>query len=297
MSEGFTNKYGLPNVVMQSIASDHWYDKGDCDLSVTELIGPPQVSILKKLPHTVDASSHLYMLQGSAVHKVLESVEEHDCIMERRFSMEVAGMKIGGQVDHFCTETNTVSDYKNTSINTLLYNVRGYRDDWEKQLNVYALLVSEELGVEVSGVQTHCFYRDWSESQAKRNPELPLVPFKTVRIPLWDKEDALTYLQNRVTVHVLAKQQYKETGECPPCTEEERWYRRGKLAVMMPSRKKALRLFDSKDIGFAESMARNKPGSYIEERPGKSMRCANSISGSSYCPVASICPQAKRGTR
>ena len=70
-----TNHFNLPQPLVDSVKSDEWYEKGDCDISVTQLIGPPQIRLLSekhKDELEQDVTDRIFMLFGSAVHNILE---------------------------------------------------------------------------------------------------------------------------------------------------------------------------------------------------------------------------------
>jgi hypothetical protein len=70
----------------------------------------------------------------------------------------------------------------------------------------------------------------------------------------------------------------------PDCSEEERWFRPGKLAVMKEGRVKAMKLFNISEREEAEQYAADNKG-YVEERPGENARC------DTFCPVSKWCSQ------
>lgn len=69
-----TNEHGLPEPLVAAIRNDE-YSRGDSDISVTELIGPPRIRQLR-LKHEThmseDASERLWSLIGKIGHKILQ---------------------------------------------------------------------------------------------------------------------------------------------------------------------------------------------------------------------------------
>ena len=104
---------------------------------------------------------------------------------------------------------------------------------------------------------------------------------KVLEVPLWSSEKASAFMLERVSLHQKAAQ-----GVWDECTEEERWVKDKKWAVMKKGVKKAIRLYDSEVP--ATMHAETDPAFYIQFRPGESVRCE------SYCSCAPICPQFKR---
>lgn len=279
-----TNLFGLPQPLVDSVNSDEWYSKGSADISVTQLIGPPQIRILsERHDHEIeqDVTDRIFMLFGSAVHNILEKANTDGYISEERYYADIDGIKIGGQIDLIEKETNILYDYKTTSTWTTIYEING-KPEWEQQTNCYAWLAKQN-GIDVKGIKVVCILKDWSKGQAqkKRGEGYPQQPVVTITIPLWDDRKAETFINSRVMLHKAAQ----ESGILPPCSAKERWSRDTKIAVMRGGRKRALKLFDEEQAQLAYEMVQNTPGSYIEHRIGKSIRCQD------YCPVSKFCPQ------
>ena len=105
--------------------------------------------------------------------------------------------------------------------------------------------------------------------------------YKRVNIKIWEKEKVENYINDRVMLHQQAMD-----GNPIGCTEEERWARPSKYAVMKGGRKSAVKLFQAYEIEKAYSMASRLGGShYVEYRPEENIRCER------YCDVAEFCPQ------
>ena len=137
-----TNHFNLPQPLVDSVKSDECYDKGDTDISVTQLIGPPQIRLLtKEYENQIeqDVTDRIFMLFGSAVHNILEKANTDGYINERRFVSVVDGVKVGGQVDLIHKKDGILYDYKTTSAWSLIYEVNG-KPEWEQQTNCYAWL-------------------------------------------------------------------------------------------------------------------------------------------------------------
>ena len=279
-----TNHFKLPQPLVDSVKSDEWYDKGASDISATQLIGPPQIRILSKRHDKdieQDVTDRIFMLFGSAVHNILEKADTEGYISEERYIHEVDGVKVGGQIDLIHKETGVLYDYKTTSAWSLIHEVNG-KPDWEKQTNIYSWLAKKN-GVDVKAIKIVCILKDWSKSQARTKADYPKHPVVTLNIPLWDDQKAETYVTSRVMLHKTAE----ASDSLPPCSEEERWAKPSKVAVMKEGRKTALKLFDMSDNLKAYEMAQNTPNGYVEHRQGASIRCQD------YCSVAPFCNQWK----
>ena len=236
-----TNHFNLPQPLVDSVKSDEWYEKGDCDISVTQLIGPPQIRLLSekhKDELEQDVTDRIFMLFGSAVHNILEKANTEGYINERRFISTVDGIRIGGQVDLIHIEDGILYDYKTTSAWSIIYEVNG-KPEWEQQTNCYSWLAEQE-GVEINQIKVVCILKDWSKGQAQKKFDYPKQPVVTLNIPKWSKDKIDTYIKSRVKLHKTAQ----ESGIHPPCSPKERWARDTKIAIMKPGRKTALKLFD-----------------------------------------------------
>ena len=96
-----TNNYNLPQAVVE-LARAPSYSKGKAHLSVTEMMGSPKISILRRKHDNeieVDASTMLYSLFGTAFHKMMEAYVGPNDILEERLYAEFDGWHISGAID------------------------------------------------------------------------------------------------------------------------------------------------------------------------------------------------------
>jgi hypothetical protein len=185
--------------------------------------------------------------------------------------MQVNGWTVSGQFD--VIEHYHLQDYKFTSV----WSVNGdTKTEWINQLNLLRLLAihngitPERLGIVAilrDGVKSKSAYGDYPAHQ--------IVP---IEIPVWSVADAEAYMLQRVLAH--------QAADPPVCTDEERWLRPGKFAVMKVGRKSAVKLHDSREEA-AKHVGNLGTGHSVEERPSEFFRCQN------YCNVAHVCPQMK----
>ena len=287
-----TNKTDLPQAVVDAVTNDP-YDRGDCDISATSLVGPPQIRQLAEAHWDEleeDAGDRIWALLGQAVHTILERAAPSD-VAEQRLFAECNGHTISGQVDHMGLKNKTLTDYKVTSAWTA---VSGVKPEWICQLNVYAWLCRMN-GIEIENLGIVAFYRDWSWSRAMQSQDYPPSQVGQIPIVTWDQDFAQEYIEARLAKHF--------GEEYVPCTDEERWAKPEQWAVMKEGRKSALRVLESKsdaigwawDNGHLASYGGNseegivdgtfKAGYYLEERPREYTRCGR------YCLVSGFCPQ------
>lgn len=258
-----TNKHGLPVPLINAMKNDP-YTRGRSDISVTQLIQPPQPrKLLKGREIEEDASDLIWRLLGQAVHTILERAYPGTAIVEKRLFSEVLGWVVSGQFDVF--DNGTLSDYKITSV----YAYGRVKPEWENQLNLLAALARRN-SMDVKKLEIVAIFRDWRPKEALSD-DYPSSQVAVVPVQLWPEEKATAYLEERVRVHQMENP--------PPCSDEERWAQPEKWALMMKGRKRAVKLFETKpEITLLD-------GQYWEHRPGAFRRCE------SYCAAAPFCQQ------
>ena len=280
-----TNLHGLPEALVLAVENDD-YDRGDAKWSVTDLINPPRLVILKRRHDDEieeDVVDRIWSLQGQVAHKIMERAGQDDAFVEERLFMEIYGVKISGATDLY-PAINAVMDYKFTSVWVRIYGDR--LKEWEKQLNLLALLWREH-SYRVEHLYVILVYRDWSKTEAlQKGKEYP-PPAEKVELPLWPKPRQLSFAWTRVRELEFADR--LPDDELPLCTLEEMWERPTTYAVMKDGRKSALRVLDSHDsavIWVTENISGDNINRHdIVRRPGVRVRCE------SYCPVSKFCSQ------
>lgn len=329
-----TNRLGLPQTIEKAVHNDP-YTYGKAHISATSLYGPPKPRLLRRLfPEqiTEDVADRLWALVGQIghgileraiftrnAHEVLESIRkiladagtnqkdqlsligelvelyfaeaEKGDLVERRFFWEYAGWTVSGQVDLHRGGVLKIQDYKFTSVWTLMM---GGRKEWEYQLNTYADLARKN-GLDVQALEIIAIFRDWKKADAKRDQSYPQRQVQVIQIPLWTPEEAERWIVHRVRVH--------QDAELFPvqelvCTDEERWIRDSKFAVMRDGQKNAVRGgadFVSRDEAFTfiDQLKQQGKGEglYVQDRPGFPTRCAD------FCSAAVVCDQWKKDYR
>src|SRR3990167_9252633 len=131
--------------------------------------------------------------------------------------MEVAGWTVSGKADIYDINTKTITDYKTTSVWSVVYEPQG-KQEHHDQLNLYRLLL-EAKGCPVEGLQLIMILRDWTKKQSLGCKGYPPIPIHVMPIPLWTKAQGEAYLNNRVQLHQMARK-----GHYVDCTDEERWW-------------------------------------------------------------------------
>jgi hypothetical protein len=274
-----TNELGLPEAIVNAIRSDD-YEPGHADISVTSLISPPQKRAIEKQHRdqiVQDASDMLWALMGKAMHKILEDGADPDAEHEVRYYATHDDYVISGQFDRYDLESGTLQDYKFSSVWEYIY---GLKHERIAQLNVLAWLLREN-GMTVNEIEVVFLFRDWSKSKAKFDQSYPQHQMERIKVDMWSEDQVHNFLSKRLEAHFV-------TIPVPQCSDEDRWAKPTKYAVMKKGRKSAVRVLDSAvdATQYIETMKDQSPYS-IEVRPGENTRCEY------YCAAAPFCPQFK----
>jgi hypothetical protein len=268
-----TNRNRLPDPLVAAVSQTRPPEPDR--ISVTTLIGPPQIRVLQ-LQHwqelTEDASDRIWATMGSLMHKLLEShapAENHQA--EVRLETQVEGITVTGAFDLFHKD-GVLTDYKFVSVWSA---IGGVKAEWIAQLNLYAELL-RRTGANVRRLEIVAIYRDWSKNRAFEY-SYPNSQVQIFEIDLWTSEQASEFMAEHVRLHLAA-----QAGEVVECSAEERWERPTKYALMKRGNKKAVKLYATNEEATA---AVKQPDHYVELRPGANVRCE------SYCSVSAFCPQ------
>ena len=272
-----TNRLNLPAPILRAIHNDK-YDRGDSDITVTELIGPAQIRHLKKkhaAELTEDAADRVWSMLGSAMHSVLEDIAKGDpnLVAEKRLYVDMGvdetSVMLGGQFDIYDRELHELTDYKVTSV----WNALG-KQEWEEQLNVLAFLLAINNYGKPRSLRVIAILRDWQKRMANTG-EYPRCQVVNIEVKQWPDGAASEYIIKRLREHLQ--------DPPPPCTDEERWTEPASFAVMKKNTKKAIRVFKSKEEAL--EWAGDRMEYSVFDRPAQYRRCE------AYCPVALHCPQ------
>lgn len=221
-----TNIHGLPESIVSAVRNDA-YDGPQNELkriSVSTIKDSPRIHFLK-LAHwedlVEDVSDCLWKLLGTALHTVLERADKTDSVKEQRLEVELDGITISGQMD--VRDDEEISDYKSTSVWTIVYNPNG-KLEWVQQLNIYAWLVWKKLSKEIKRLSVNAILRDHTKSKVGGN--YPLVPFVTIQLPVWGVDKTEAYLKERVAMFKACVGLADD--DLPPCSKDEMWEKKGK---------------------------------------------------------------------
>jgi len=278
-----SNIYNLPQPFVDLVSGDT-YSKGESDITTTGLAQPPKIAELTRRHAseiTMDASEKVWTMMGTANHYVLEQIALRNperYVTEQRFYMDIDGVKLGGQIDLFDRETETLWDYKVSSV------YKAMSDDkleWTKQANVNKLLC-EHNGIHPKKLAILLVCKDWKRKEAEFKADYPKCAILEIPLPIWQEAETLAYIKSRINLHNAAKL-IEEDDAIPVCTEEERWAKPTTWAVLKEKGAKravngGLYELESEALAHAKRIS-----GAVEKRDGSNPRCEN------YCQVRQWC--------
>lgn len=299
----FTNQHRLPGELVTA-AYDDQYDRGDSDISVTQLIDAPRIRLLQmeRGDEVVkDVSDNFNALLGTAFHALMEENSDPDVLTEERMYAELQGYRISGAMDRIITEGKRliIQDYKVTSV----FTVMAHKPAWDAQLNLYRWLYHKNHGT-WPHAEVVALCRDWRpfEAEQKMTQGYPARPIVRIPIKGWTQQEVAGYVGKRMALHRKAEEHWRETGELPECSDNDRWASGKQFALMEKgpnAKSRAIKLFNSRSSAeeyarhsrmFTLHPARKASGKrlvYVDERPGGYKRC------NSYCDLRDVCDQWK----
>lgn len=292
-----TNKLNLPQPFVDAATSSHRYKPNR--YSVTEVLGGTCEAVLKRRhagEGEEDVSDRLWAVLGSAVHKVLEMAqsapEQHQ---EQWICVPVTvptadGKKtyqLSGIFDLFDEATGTVTDWKVTSVYTVLF--RDF-EKWRKQVLAYCWMLRQK-GYDAHRGQIVAMLRDHNMRKARTEKDYPPHPVFVIE---WDftEEEIAQAGAGIADWYLEAKaQEALPDDELEPCSPEARWHKPDTWAVVKDGNKRAARVLDDPDEAsvLCDQLAK-KTGKthHVEFREGEDTRCQ------SYCSVAQFCPYGRK---
>lgn len=281
-----TNKFNLPEPFVKAVER-HEHRRGV--FSVTQLLkGSTEIALemLYADEMEMDVSDMFNMLLGTAVHKVLEE-SGRDSWCKYEHYMEVksfAGLTVSGTADVINEMDGEVIDYKTCSSWKIIYKDF---DDWREQIKSYLYLYhmnyDNELSRKVLRGKIVAIIKDFSQTEAQRNPDYPQKPIVT--IPFSYTYEEIMGVGERWYDKIRDILRKVATGDVGSCSETERWAKPAKYALMKEGRKSAVKLYDTEDECKA-AVEENGNGYYLEYRKGEDTKCEK------YCVVGKcgFCP-------
>ena len=205
-------------------------------------------------------------------------------IFEKTLQKHLKGGHIlSGTFDMYDKEKKILYDYKFCSVFSFMFPES--RKKWVEQTNIYALMIMEQLGLEVKEIRIVAFFRDWNKYGKMKDPDYPDRQIQEISIAVRAPEAINALIDRHIDKHIRA-----ENGEVVECDGSTRWAKADQYAVMKTGRKTAVVIFESEESAtkYIDDNAHRANDIYLQVRPGGSMRCE------SYCVVAQFCEQRKR---
>jgi len=213
-----TNQYELPERFITAVTADQ-YTRGEADYSITELLNPPQVSLLsRRYAESIDEdiTEHLWKMFGNAMHFYLEQYAG-SAVTEKRFYAGLNGKIITGQVDSYIAD-GVLDDYKVTSTYTVQRKSR--LAEWTMQVNGYAWLLKSN-GIEVKELRIIAIMRDWMLSKRKKDGKYPPCQVAVIPITKLPDQEVIDYFSKRIDLYELNKN--VPDSLLKECAADEHW--------------------------------------------------------------------------
>lgn len=237
------NKLNLPQPFISAVTREYEYKEKQ--YSVTSLLKDVRENLLTRRHNNEieqDVADMIWLIFGTAVHKVLEDSEEEETeFKEEHFVEEVQdGYKLSGQADLYNAETKTVIDYKTCSVWKIIYDDW---DDYKKQLLMYAWAF-RKMGFEVDKGEIVALIKDFSKTKAKTDFNYPKYPVYKKMFEFTENEfiEIEKFIKDKF--NEIAKYENVLDEELPICSLEARWNDGDKYAVKKKGNKRALRVYD-----------------------------------------------------
>ena len=284
-----TNALGLPKPFVDAVTNG--YVPKPNRYSVTRVLGGTCEAVLLRRHHDElggDVSDRVWVILGSAVHKILEESEETDSqLKENWVSAKVGDYELSGIFDLYDAETKTVTDWKTASC----WKVRfGDYEDWRRQILLYCWILRQN-GFEADNGEVVAILKDHSKRDARFKAGEGYPPHP-VHVERWSFSDADFEWAERYVNEWFAKVKVQESlddAQLEPCSEQQRWHKDDKWAVKKKGRKTAIRVFSDEMDAYQraenENMLAGKTDLfYVEYRRGEDTKCEG------YCDAAAWCP-------
>lgn len=278
-----TNRFSLPQPFVDLVSFDDYTGHGS-DYTTTGLLRPPRIAELSRAnwdKMEEDASDLVWRMSGQTKHVVLERIAKQDplrYLAEERLhhvvTVDGKDYNLSGQIDLYDFKDATLYDWKETSIWKV---VMGDQKEWEQQANIN-LYLAQQNNFTIDRVVNIAFLKDWKKRDADQKQDYPPSAIQACPLGIWPDGVAEAFIRGRIRLHEAAKE------KLPECSEEDRWAKPEKYALMKKGQKRAVKLYDSEDLANA---AVTGPKHFVEYRAGESTRCRF------YCGCLPFCQQGR----
>jgi len=292
-----TNKFNLPQTLInlhEKQRKDYSETRGDADVSVTQIIRPPRIDMLRKehfKDMEEDLSDRLWAILGTVIHVVMVDGADEEHIPEENLFIEIEGWILKGGIDvqHIGVDDNNqihvrILDYKFTR--AIKYQKKDYQD-WQEQLNCYAYMVTKCKGYIVDGIDVVMFVRDFSGASAERDKSYPPASCCVVDIHLWSVSKQEEFIREHILEHQDARRRVEWGEDLLECSDHHRWKRPDEWTVQKPGAKRASKVTKTEAEADEWRQTKKKPDEYeVTIRKGHPSRCEGD-----WCGVSRWCDQ------
>jgi hypothetical protein len=265
-------------------ATHHILEMASMDNAAIRHFSEASAHITSKINESTDEDERVDLIRA---RKWLEdymsiylSSKESKYIFEQVMRVEVSGWVLSGIFDLYDKETDTLYDYKITSVNTYLDPEA--RKKYYAQLNVYAWMLRKQ-GLNIKKASVVMILKDWTSYGVLRNRDYPACAMVEINIPLYADSKMEVYVKERVELHQRA-----EKGDVIPCTAKEKWSSSDVYKIKQHGLKRSIKNFEV-EAHAKEWVEKNKhiytKPLMVEKTPGESKRCEM------YCSVRHVCTQ------
>lgn len=285
--------------VLKHYNQDTYFRLGS-DLSVTELMNPPRITILQDRHRTnvpkTDVSSFIPALTGNGVHDQLQRYLKRENMVnpgtwyvERRMLYVHDGTRIAGRFDAMYNK-EILYDIKVTS--TYKYE-NGDFSEWENQLNIYDYMLWKD-GIDLKELKIVLVSSNWQQgkSYASNYPKARLV---MIPIKQWSHQTQENYISTRVTAWKSSLS--LPDNKLPLCTKQERWADKAEFKLYRtPDMKRAYKSFPSqaRAESYMKACQNGKTGDKWKDAIIKE-ESKNDWKRCHWCEVSDFCNQFKGG--
>jgi len=272
-----TNKYNLPQALVDLVASGIYEPKAD-SFSATTILNPVKQTLLIK-EHwdeiEVDVSDRVNALLGTATHSLIEKFDKTGYAELYMKEPIKDGYFLTGKCDLYDAENMTLVDYKTATCWKIIYKDF---EDWKKQGLIYAWLLARQ-GKLVVKLKFHAILKDWT-AREKRLADFQGNFYPESQVWTWEydvKVNDLIDIENFIYERFSAL----TSDSIPDCTPEETWYTGDKYAVYKKlGDARAMKVCDTEEEANNYVAAK---GGVIVYRQGEHRRCQD------YCDVYRWC--------
>ena len=228
------------------------YTRLGSDVSVTELLNPPRMIHLmdrhrgKNVETDIDAI--LPALIGNGLHDQLQKYLRTDgkvsgkWKVERKLTSVIDGVRLTGRFDCMYNDTD-MYDIKVTKIYKAMKALKGDVDDWEKQLNTYDYMLSND-GIKLKSLNICMVVLDWNKSETYKQ-NYPKSRLSIIPISKWTKTEQERWLKTLIGLWKTTK--YLKDDELPLCSPKDRWADAPVYKLYRnPKHKRATKVFPTK---------------------------------------------------